>query len=399
MKLLTNSKRTGTSRFNNSNNSNTRNKRKSLPADMDVSQFVKTAIPQDEVAAISTRSIEELQVDSSIIKNLQFKGYKMLTEIQDKSIDAILNGNDLLGLAKTGTGKTAAFLIPLIHNLLHKKPDFQVLIISPTRELALQIEQEFTSVSRGLNLYSACLIGGTSVERDINKLKRPVHLVIGTPGRLADMARQRAIHLSKFKTLVLDEFDRLLDMGFAKEIQRLVEGMDQRKQTILFSATEEKGQQALIKTLLKNPVEVKLNSGNLTGDHIDQEIIHVKAGENKMQVLLTLINDSAFDKVLVFAETKHSVKRVCSQLKHAGIRADEIHGNKSQSYRIKALESFRNKKIQVLVATDVASRGLDITDVSHVINFHQPKNMDSYVHRIGRTGRAGKSGKAYTFVN
>lgn len=401
MKSVTSFRKNESRPYSNRNSSSSRigGSRKNASKDIDISQFVKTAKALEEVIYTPTRTIKDLPVDSAIISNLLKKGYESPTEIQDKSIEAILSGSDLLGLAQTGTGKTGAFLIPLVHKLLNQKPNYQVLIITPTRELALQIEQEFKSVCHGLNLYSNCLIGGTSVERDIAKLKRPVHMIIGTPGRIADMVRQKALDLSLFTFLVLDEFDRLLDMGFAKEIQRLVGGMRNRKQTILFSATEEKGQQTLIKSLLRNPVEVKLNIGNATGDHIDQEIIQVKMGESKMQILLNMIKDAEFDKVLVFAETKHWVKKVCSQLRHAGIRVDEIHGNKSQSYRIKALESFKNRKIQVLVATDVAARGLDIVDVSHVINFQQPKNMDSYVHRIGRTGRAGKSGKAYTFVN
>jgi ATP-dependent RNA helicase RhlE len=401
MKSVTSVKKSEPRHFSNRNSSISRvavNK-KNITKDIDINQFVKTAKTPEEYSYTATRTIKDLPVHESIISNLLKKGFESPTEIQDKSLEAILEGNDLLGLAQTGTGKTGAFLVPLIHNLLNQKPNFQVIVISPTRELALQIEQEFKSISHGLNMFSLCLIGGTSVEKDIAKLRRPVHFIIGTPGRIADMVSQKALDLSKFSFLVLDEFDRLLDMGFSKEIQRLVGGMRNRKQTILFSATEEKSQQTLIKSLLRNPVEVKLNIGNATGDHIDQEIIQVKMGENKIDVLLSMIRDDSFDKVLVFAETKHSVKKVCRQLRHAGIKADEIHGNKSQSYRIKALESFRNRKIQVLVATDVAARGLDIVDVSHVINFQQPKNMDSYVHRIGRTGRAGKSGKAYTFVN
>ncbi|MBK6543900.1 MAG: DEAD/DEAH box helicase [Saprospiraceae bacterium] len=374
-------------------------KRKPLPKELDSSNFIKKAIPLEESKYEATRTIKDLPVDAAIITNLLKKGYEFPTEIQDRSIEAIQAGRDFLGLAKTGTGKTAAFLIPIVHALLDQKPAFQVLIISPTRELAMQIEQEYRSLTTGLKLFSTCLIGGTSVDKDIQRLKRPTHLIIGTPGRITDMVRQRSLDLSCFSVLVLDEFDRLLDMGFSNDIQKLVGGMKNRKQTILFSATEEKGQRQLIDRLLRNPVEVKLNIGNASGDHIEQEIIQIKQGETKMEVLLKMVRDTSFEKVLVFAETKQWVKKVCHNLRHAGIKADEIHGNKSQNYRIKALESFKNQKIQVLVATDVAARGLDIVDVSHVINFQQPKNLDSYIHRIGRTGRAGKSGKAYTFVN
>ena len=302
-------------------------------------------------------------------------------------------------MAQTGTGKTAAFLVPIIHNLINQKPNFQVLIVSPTRELALQIDEEFKSISNGLNLSCTSLIGGTSVGRDINNLRRPSHIIIGTPGRISDMVRQRALNLKNFSVLVLDEFDRLLDMGFSRDIQFFVDGMINRKQTILFSATEEKGQKALINNLLENPVEVRVSTGNVSPDSIEQDIVVVKNGEKKMDVLVNMVRDKSFEKVLVFAETKRWVSRICKDLRIAGIKADEIHGNKSQNYRINALDSFKNKKIQVLVATDVAARGLDISNVSHLINYQQPKNIDSYIHRIGRTGRAGESGKAFTFIN
>jgi ATP-dependent RNA helicase RhlE len=213
------------------------------------------------------------------------------------------------------------------------------------------------------------------------------------------MVRQRALRLNSFTILVLDEFDRLLDMGFATEIQRLVDGMNNRRQTILFSATEEKSQRKLIGELLENPFEVRVRNENISADNIDQDIITVKEGEKKIDILLKMVRDKSFEKVLVFADTKRGVSRICRDLRKGGIKADEIHGDKSQNYRIKALDSFKNRKIQVLVATDVAARGLDISLVSHVINFQQPKDMESYIHRIGRTGRAGASGKALTFIN
>ncbi|MBN1417051.1 MAG: DEAD/DEAH box helicase [Bacteroidales bacterium] len=368
--------------------------KKPLNADL----FVKKAQPVKETQYQSLRRIIDLPVNESIISNLLRKGYVAPTEIQDKSIEPILKGLDLLGLAQTGTGKTGAYLIPLVHNLLGKNPAYQILVITPTRELAVQIEQEFRSITTGLRLYSECLIGGTDVRRDIMKLRKPYHIVIGTPGRILDMVRQHAIDLNRFSTLVLDEFDRLLDMGFSPDILKIVDGMLNRRQTILYSATDNKSQKPLISRLLKSPVEVRLKNGNLSGDNIDQEIIRVSEGENKMEVLLGLIKDPSFKKVLIFADTRRGVSKICKGLRKAGIRADEIHGDKSQHYRINALEAFKNRKIQVLVATDVAARGLDIVNVSHVINYQQPQNMDSYIHRIGRTGRAGKSGKAYTFV-
>ncbi len=372
---------------------------KSNKKQLDTRLFEKKALAIEETQYISSRFIKDLPVHQSIIGNLLKKGYNTPTEIQDRCIEPVLNGKDVLGVAQTGTGKTGAFLIPLSHNLLETKPAFQILIISPTRELAVQIEQEFISIAKGLKLYSVCLIGGTSVKSDIAKLRQPSHIVIGTPGRIGDMVRQRALNLKNFSVLVLDEFDRLLDMGFAPEIMRFVDSMYNRKQTVLFSATEDKTQKDLIGKLLNNPLEVRLKNGNSSAANIDQEIIRVSEGQDKMAILVKMMHDSTFEKVLVFAETKRWVTKVCKNLQKAGIKADEIHGNKSQNYRTKALESFKNKKIQVLVATDVAARGLDIVNVSHVINYQQPQNMDSYIHRIGRTGRAGKMGKAYTFVN
>ena len=361
--------------------------------------FVKKATANNEKSYIASRNIKSLPVHNSIIRNLLDKGYQNPTEIQDKTLEAILAGRNLIGLAQTGTGKTGAFLIPIINNLLDSKAAFQVLIVAPTRELAIQTEREFQLIAKGLNLTSISLIGGTSVNNDLRKLRRPCHFVIGTPGRLTDMVRQGALNLNKFTTIVLDEFDRLLDMGFSRDINQLIDGMSNRQQTILFSATEDKSQKQLLNKLLDNPVEVHALKGNSNPGTIDQDIVSVNNGENKMDLLLSMLRDNTFEKVLVFAETKRWVSRICRDLRRAGIKADEIHGNKSQNYRINALDSFKNMKIQVLVATDVAARGLDIAQVSHVINYQQPRNMDSYIHRIGRTGRAGRSGRAITFVN
>ena len=317
---------------------------KQVKKQLDSKLFIKKAQPVEDTQYVSSRFIKDLPVNNLIIGNLLKKGYSAPTEIQDRSIEAILKGNDLMGLAQTGTGKTGAFLIPLSHALLEKKPAFQILIVSPTRELAVQIDQEFKSITLGLKLYSACLIGGTSVRDDIMKLKLQCHVVIGTPGRISDMVRQKALNLNTFSVLVLDEFDRLLDMGFSHDIQKLVSGMNNRKQTILFSATEEKSQKLLINKLLTNPTEVRLRKGNISGDNIEQEIIRLKEGENKMDILLKMMQDSSFEKVLIFADTKRWVSKVCKNLKKAGIKADEIHGNKSQNYRPKPWNYLRIRK-------------------------------------------------------
>lgn len=230
-------------------------------------------------------------------------------------------------------------------------------------------------------------------------MRRRSHLVVATPGRLIDLANRGALRFKDFKVLILDEFDRMLDMGFSQDVKRITEAMTQREHTMLFSATVDNKQQPFINKLLNNPVEIKVSSGEATGEHIDQEIIRLNEGEDKFNYLLNMVQQPNFDKVLVFAETKRWVNRVNKKLAQAGVRSDEIHGNKTQNYRQKALGKFKNGKIQVLVATDVAARGLDVSDVTHVINYQLPASMDSYIHRIGRTGRAGKKGKAYTFVN
>ncbi len=328
---------------------------------LDPRLFVKKAVPLTEARYESNRSINDLPVDARIKTNLTAKGYSKPTEIQDKTLESILNKSNLLGIAQTGTGKTGAFLIPVMR--------------------------------------SSCFIGGTSVGKDIATLRQPVHVVIGTPGRLTDLARQGALRLNNFNTLILDEFDRLLDMGFSRDIQFIVKAMSNRKQTILFSATEEKNQQKIISDLLHQPVEVRVAKGKTTGDHIEQEVVRVEPGETKIEVLLRMVKDRSFHKVIVFAETKRGVSTVRKTLHQSGVRVDEIHGNKSQNYRLKALNDFKSGKIQVLIATDVAARGLDISEVTHVINYQQPRDFDSYIHRIGRTGRAGKGGKAFTFIN
>jgi ATP-dependent RNA helicase RhlE len=373
------------------------NKKKESTLDNRV--FVKKAMALEDSKYETTLLIKDLPVNIKIKENLAAKGYIHPTEIQEKTITPILEGRNLMGLAQTGTGKTAAFLVPIVHQLVNTQPGFQVLIVVPTRELAVQIESELKTIAKGLNLYSQVFIGGTSVHRDLEKLRRPSHFIIGTPGRLLDMENQRALKFHNFTHLVLDEFDRLLDMGFSHDIQKMISKMTGRKQSVLFSATEEPNQKKLIGEILENPVNVRVSIKNTTGDHIEQETITVKDGENKMDVLVRMLKDDSFQKVIVFAETKRWVSKVCKELNRSGIKADEIHGNKSQNYRQNALNAFKDEKIKVLVATDVAARGLDIEEVSHVINYQKPMNFDSYIHRIGRTGRAGKSGKAYTFIN
>ena len=365
---------------------------------LDPMLLIKKATANVEEDFRSEREIKDLPIHPDLIKLLEAKGYKRPSEIQDKTLEALLEEKNLLGIAQTGTGKTAAFLIPIIEQLIASRRKSYALIVVPTRELASQVEEEFRSMTKGLELYSACFIGGTNIATDIKTLRRGSHVIIGTPGRLLDLQQRKALDLRKFNTLVLDEFDRMLDMGFQKDVDRIISSMHNRKQTMLFSATLNNSQQGLIQQILKEFVTVKITAGNSSADSIDQDIIKLKQGEDKYQVLLEMLSNKEFSKVILFDETKHRVNRLCQKLNQSGIKSDQIQGNKTQAFRQKALKAFKEGRINVLVATDVAARGIDVSDVTHVINYQLPMTYDSYIHRIGRTGRAGQIGKAFTFI-
>jgi ATP-dependent RNA helicase RhlE len=380
------------------NSSGKKQSRSNVKPAIDQSLLVKKADQSTEYEFRSERSIKNLPISSKLKELLQKKGYERPTEIQDRTLETLLNGRDLLGIAQTGTGKTGAFLIPIIEQLIKQRNNSYALIVVPTRELANQVDQEFKSMTSGLGLYSACYIGGTNINRDLQSLRRSSHVVIGTPGRLLDLSNRKALDFGQFNTLVLDEFDRMLDMGFVHDVKRIIAGMRQRNHTMLFSATLDKSQQSMIDTVLTDPVSVKISSGDRPGDRIEQDVIRLNKGEDKFMVLKEMLLQDDFQKVLLFEETKHRVKRLSIKLDKAGIPSGQIHGDKSQNARQKALKAFKQGEVRVLVATDVAARGLDISDVSHVINYQIPQSHDSYIHRIGRTGRAGKAGKALTFV-
>jgi ATP-dependent RNA helicase RhlE len=373
--------------------------KRKMQSTVDPKLLIKKAVNVDEPVFKATRSYDQMPININLKANLHKKGYKNPTQIQEKTLEHLIAGQDLLGVANTGTGKTGAFLIPIIEQLLNSQQPFKSLVVVPTRELALQVEEEFKTLAQGLGLYAACFIGGTSVGRDLSQLRRLNHVVVGTPGRLIDLYNRGALRFQDFSTLVLDEFDRMLDMGFVNDVKRISKAMVRRKQTMLFSATIDRTQKTLISELLNNPMEIKVNSGTSTSDQIEQDIIRVPQGADKFALLLNLISDKEFEKVLVFAETKRLVDKLSKKLNQSGVRAELIHGNKSQNARNNALDKFKKGNVQVLVATDVAARGIDVSNVTHVVNYQIPMSFDSYVHRIGRTGRAGKRGKAFTFVD
>lgn len=356
--------------------------------------FIKTEEYQPSI------SYNEMDINIQIKANLRKMNFEYPTEIQDKTFKLLSGKKDLIGIANTGTGKTGAFLIPLINNLADSnQKKFKTLVIVPTRELATQVEDEFKKLSAGLNLRSSCHIGGTSISSDINKLRQNVDLIIGTPGRLLDLVSRGKINLAQIQTLILDEFDRMLDMGFINDIRKIVNGMKHRNHTLLFSATIDPKQKSLIQEIVREPITVSVSNGETSSNNIEQDIIRVPDGANKFDMLTKLLSEQGFNKVILFAETKRLADKLSKKLNQFGIKSDQIHGNKSQNYRVNALNKFKKGSIKVLVATDVAARGVDIDSVSHVINYQLPLTYDTYIHRIGRTGRAGKKGMAFTFVD
>ena len=359
--------------------------------------MVHEAVPMKSVEYISKTKYDDWNLSPKLKINIRNAGWTRPTQIQEEAFSSIVDLRDVMGIATTGTGKTGAFLIPIIDALLKDEP-FQTLCLAPTRELALQIEDEFKILSKGTTFSSVCLIGGRNINTDIQRLKRDYDLVVATPGRLKDLHQQRKIDLKQASVLILDEFDRMLDMGFQKDVMFLADQMGERDQTLLFSATLDKTQKKLIDHFLTNPVTHAVSSGEASAEHINQTVRYV-SGDERFDALVDMMQEPDFKRVLVFAETKHRVKKITKKLIQAGIKADEIHGNKSQNYRQKALNAFKGGKIKVLCATDVAARGLDIDDITHVINFEAPTDYDVYIHRVGRTGRAGKTGEAITFVD
>jgi len=359
--------------------------------------MVHEAVPMKTVEYISKTKYDDWDLSPKLKIAIRNAGWTRPTQIQEEAFSSIVDLRDVMGIATTGTGKTGAFLIPIIDALLKDEP-FQTLCLAPTRELALQIEEEFKTLTKGTTFSSVCLIGGRNINTDIQRLKRDYDLVVATPGRLKDLHGQGKIDLKEASVLILDEFDRMLDMGFQKDVMFLADQMGERDQTLLFSATLDKTQKKLIDHFLTNPVTHAVSSGEASAEHINQTVRYV-SGDEKFDALIELMKEPELKRVLVFAETKHRVKKVTKKLNQAGIKADEIHGNKSQNYRQKALKAFKSGAIKALCATDVAARGLDIDDITHVINFEAPTDYDVYIHRVGRTGRAGKTGEAITFVD
>ena len=334
---------------------------------------------------------------------LKNENYLKPTPIQAQAIPLLIEGGDLLGIAQTGTGKTAAFALPILHRLsvqrLQRSPGRpHALILAPTRELALQIEERFRAYGRGLALRSAVVFGGVGQGLQVKALTKGVDILIATPGRLLDLYGQHHVNFDQVSILVLDEADRMLDMGFIRDVRKIVAACRKERQTLLFSATMPPDIAKLAAEILRSPVRIDVSPASVTVDRIDQRVYFVPA-QVKSKLLTELLADPAMDRVLVFTRTKRNADRVCKFLRQAGVSADALHGNKAQNARVRALEAFRSGQIRVLVATDIAARGIDVSSISHVINYELPHEPESYVHRIGRTARAGAGGMALSFCD
>ena len=358
------------------------------------SDMGKITSPISESLKIKNK-FSDFSLDRRLAENIADCGYSIPTPIQDKAIPEILSGRDVVGVANTGTGKTAAFLIPLISKIVRNR-NSRVLIIAPTRELAVQIDQELQDLSRGMGIYSAICIGGVSIRNQIHKLSRRPHFVIGTPGRLLDLENQRKISFGRFDSIVLDEVDRMLDMGFINDMEKIISRLPRDRQSLFFSATLDGKVRSVMGKFIFDPVMISVKTADAS-TNVYQDVIELK-GRNKADVLCELLDKKEVAKTLIFMRTKRSADKLNQSLTKIGFQTAVLHGNKTQNQRQRSLNEFRLDRVNILIATDVASRGIDVDDITHVINYDLPESYKAYIHRIGRTGRADKKGIALTFV-
>ncbi|HEV7424034.1 MAG TPA: DEAD/DEAH box helicase [Candidatus Paceibacterota bacterium] len=393
----------GSGKFNNSRSHfvgrPTSNKR-SRGERIDFSRFIKKGMNVEEKPYISKHTFADFPFNPQLHKNIAKAGFVHPRPIQDQAIQTVLLGKDVFGMANTGTGKTAAFLLPLIEKISKTKGLSKretVLIMAPTRELALQIESDFKNLAFGFGMFSVACVGGLPIMKQIREIKMGVSFIIGTPGRLRDLIEKKILDLSTCHSVVLDEADRMLDMGFRDDMVYIIGKTAKERQTLFFSATLSPEIKKLTEQYLKDPVFISVISGE-TAKNIDQDVIRTRSKEEKLEKLHEVLKKDGSDKVLIFREMKHSVDTLAKELAQFGFKVGGIHGDKRSRERIRILDSFKKDHINILIATDVAARGLDIPDVTHVINYDVPQTYDTYVHRIGRTGRSGKKGTALTFV-
>lgn len=377
----------------NRNRSSNRGPRKQY---IDPAKFVKSAKPVNQAEVEPENLFADFDLDQSIKVNIERKKFVKPSPIQDQTIKHALLGKDIIGIADTGTGKTAAFALPIIQKLITDR-NASAIVIAPTRELAQQIEVEFHDFAIGLNVRSAVLIGGQPMYKQIRQLSARPRLIIGTPGRIKDHIERRNINLATINILVLDEVDRMLDMGFLPDISEILAGLPKQRQSFFFSATIDRKIDGLINGFLIDPVRVSVKTGS-TSDNVAQDVMQYSSDKDKIDKLHDTLISDATKKTLIFEETRRSVDRLSKELVIRGFKADIIHGGKTQGQRQRALRKFKQNETDILVATDVAARGIDIADITHVINYSLPQSYDDYIHRIGRAGRAGQTGQALTFV-
>lgn len=363
---------------------------------IDPARFVAIARITEAEVYIAKHQFTDFEIDPILKSNLAAKGYITPSPIQDQTIPHALDDKDIIGIANTGTGKTAAFALPMLHKLMHNK-SAKALVIAPTRELAEQIQDEFRSLGKGSGLFGALLIGGSSMSMQLRDLRDNPRIVIGTPGRIKDHIERGSLRLSGFNMIVLDEVDRMLDMGFINDVRYILSQLNGTRQSFFFSATLDSKVNSLIQSFSNSPITVSVKTGETT-DSVHQNVVKYASTHDKMDKLHDLLLQPDATKIIVFDETQRKVERLSTELIERGFSADAIHGGKSQGQRQRALKRFKDNNINILVATDVAARGIDVVDITHVINFSLPQSYEDYVHRIGRTGRAGRIGHALTFV-
>jgi len=363
---------------------------------IDPSKFVKVAKPVNVEEYQPQHQFADFVVDKRLQANIAHKGFTTPTPIQDQTIPLGLEGKDVIGIANTGTGKTAAFLVPILHRLMTDR-SAKALIVAPTRELAQQIETERRMLSKGGGVYGALLIGGSSYGPQLRDLRSNPNIIVGTPGRIKDHIEQRSLDLSKYNLVVLDEVDRMLDMGFVGDVKLLLSQLAPQRQSFYFSATMDTRVSGLIAGFSPEAVTVSVKQGD-TSDNVHQDVIPYTDKANKMEALHTLLIEPVVVKSIIFESTQRNVERLEKELKERGFDVTAIHGGKTQGQRKRALDAFKDNKVSIMIATDVAARGIDVADVTHVVNYGLPQTYEDYTHRIGRAGRAGKIGYALTFV-
>lgn len=391
------SRRVGGNRQRNAYHAKPKTNRRGPKKDyIDPARFVKVAQPREAEAYVPTHTFDDFAVTALIKDNLRAKGFVAPSAIQDKTTPLALQGRDVIGIADTGSGKTAAFAVPMLQAAI--TGDTRALVIAPTRELAQQIDAECRSIARGSGIRGAVLIGGTGMGAQLRDLKTKPQIVIGTPGRIKDHLERGSLKLDSFTYVVLDEVDRMLDMGFVNDVRTILNQLSPQRQSLFFSATFDAKVNALIDTFSNDPITISVKTGD-TGENIHQNVVRVNHDGEKLEKLHDLLIAGDIHKAIIFDDTQRSVERLSNELSARGFKADAIHGGRSQGQRQRSLAKFKDNHVTILVATDVAARGIDVADITHVINYSTPQSYADYVHRIGRAGRAGKVGHALTFIS